>query len=298
MSTPTPPGWYPVPGTGQERWWNGTAWTDDHRTAGQLNDAPTQGWDNSGLAAATRQPQPGPYPTGKSDGTGRRGNGLVVGVSAAVGAVLLAAVVVAVVLIRTDPPTPNPVPTLTATGNSPVTASPLASASPSRSATNAAPALTVADAVHGWRVPLPDGWTAERPSDQASVIEIAGQYSCSQSTSLCVRGQFSVAVDTAQAADAESAAEAEIAAYAPEVFGPLTSHRELATGAVTVAGVRGHAIRWYVQPGQGASGYVLVVALPAQSGGFVILHGGVDDDPKAPKPAELDRIVLGIAPAS
>ncbi|RKE18743.1 DUF2510 domain-containing protein [Streptomyces sp. TLI_171] len=293
MSTPTPPGWYPVPGTGQERWWDGTGWTDSHRPAGRLNDAVTQSWDSSGL----QQPAPAPAPP-KAPGSGR---GLVIGATAAVAVVVIGAVATAVWALQpSSGKKPDPVPTLTVGVSTPAPSPSRISPSPSRSPSpSKGDSVVLADKAHGWGVPMPDGWTAESATEKSSVIEIFGQYACSQSESLCVRGQFAVVNDPVDAADAQTAAEQEMAAFAPSIFGELKSHREEAAGTLTIAGSQGWAIRWYVEPKDGASGYVVVAAAPASDGsGYVILHGGVDDDPKAPDPSVLDDIVQGVTKSS
>ncbi|MFJ5232384.1 DUF2510 domain-containing protein [Kitasatospora sp. NPDC088391] len=299
MSTPTPPGWYPVPGTGQERWWNGTAWTDSYRPAGRLNDAVTQAWDSTPLRSP--EPAPGPVPGPPSGGSGR---GLVLGATAAVAVVVIGAVAAAVWALQpTGGKKADPAPTLTVAVSSPVpSASPSRSARPAPSPTpsrSSAPdaGVTLADKAHGWGVPLADGWTAESANDKSSVVEIYGQYACSQSQDLCVRGQFAVVTAPVRAADAKTAAEQEMATFAPSIFGELKSHREESAGTLTIADAKGWAIRWYVEPKSGPGGYVVVAAAPVDDG-FVILHGGVDDDPKAPDASVLDDIVQGVRKAS
>ncbi|KDN86441.1 DUF2510 domain-containing protein [Kitasatospora cheerisanensis] len=295
MSNPTPPGWYPVPGTGQERWWDGSAWTDSHRPANRLNDAVTQSW-STGPATTAESWSAGPSTAPPSPPNGGGGRGLVLGATGAVVAVVIGAVAVAVWALQPEAAKkPDPSPSLTIATSSP---GPSRSSSPTPDG-SIDPSLTIADRTHGWGVPLPEGWTAEPATDQASVLEISGQYACSQSSSLCVRGQFAVAADPVDAPDARTAAEHEIAAYAPSVFGDLKDHDEQSSGTLDVAGASGWAIRWYVHPqAEGPAGYVVVAAVPASGGGYVILHGGVDDDPKAPQPAVLDRIMHGIRQAS
>ncbi|MFF3070282.1 DUF2510 domain-containing protein [Kitasatospora sp. NPDC057936] len=97
MSNSTPPGWYPVPGAdgapGQERWWDGNAWTSEVRPlqggAAQVADAPTQGWQPPGPSAPAAgygygAPAPAPqdapppgygYPGGQAPGYGYPGQG-------------------------------------------------------------------------------------------------------------------------------------------------------------------------------------------------------------------------------
>ncbi|MER8182659.1 DUF2510 domain-containing protein [Kitasatospora sp. NPDC094015] len=325
MTNSIPPGWYPVQGTSQERWWDGTAWTADVRqagapTPGQLADAPTQAWESPAAAQPGQSAQPaqqpaqpgyGPAaqpaygypPQGQLGGYGYPGpppeprrNGLVIGISIAVVAVLVAAAAIGYAYTRggDDPTPPPPSPSPSAS------ASPSRSAPPSRSPSprpspspSAGAATTVTDAQHGLRVTVPAGWTSRDATAVASMHATSGPYDCGLSEQ-CVRGQFSIEAQAFPGTDAKIAAEAAMANYAPAIFGKLTGHRDLTSGPITVAGVDSYAVRWYVTPEQGASGYVLMVAAPAEGGGFVLLHGGVDDDPLAPKPAVLEQIVAGI----
>ncbi|WP_354639812.1 DUF2510 domain-containing protein [Kitasatospora camelliae] len=317
MSNATPPGWYPVPGTADERWWDGAQWTAEVRPASdvpaqRIADAPTQGW----AAATPPQPQPqhpqppqpdyappgpyapyqGPYAPGPSAGNR---NGLAIGISAGVALVLVAAVIGGVLLARgkKDPVGPviaDPTWTTSAPVRSP---SPTPSPRTSSSATVRPVENTTPDMVHGWRVPVPAGWQTRTSSTGSSAFLTSGSYECGMSAP-CVRAQFSIEALNVPGTDAKSVAEAATAVYAPQVFGDLADHRELTSGPVAVSGAIGYAVRWYVTPKEGAKGYVTVVAVPAGAGTFTLLHGGADDDPQAPRPAVVDQIVAGIRPSS
>ncbi|MFJ4679499.1 hypothetical protein [Kitasatospora sp. NPDC088783] len=284
MSTPTPPGRHPVPGTGPERWWNGAAWTDPYRPAGLLNDAVTRSWE----ITPAHRPQPPHRPRRAGPPAG-----------GAVAAVLLAGVVAAGLwaLRPGDPVRPALATTLTVAVSEPPAPAPDPDSDDGTAGPGPAPGI--ADRAHGWRVPRPDGWTAEPATADATVLEVSGRYACDRSDgSPCLRGQFGIAVDSATAADARSAAEQEMAAFAPAAFGDLRSHREEPAGTLEIAGSPAWAIRWYVEPERGAAGYAVVAAVPDRDGpGYVILHGGVDDDPEAPDPSALDGILQGITPA-
>ncbi|MFJ6948619.1 DUF2510 domain-containing protein, partial [Streptomyces wuyuanensis] len=80
MSTTTPPGWYPDPGTPtHERWWDGRAWTGHTRPAG-----------------GPQAPATAPMPLAGSPGQGGGiGKGALVALVTA-GAVLVAAIVTGV----------------------------------------------------------------------------------------------------------------------------------------------------------------------------------------------------------
>ncbi|WP_052681633.1 hypothetical protein [Saccharothrix sp. ST-888] len=149
------------------------------------------------------------------------------------------------------------------------------------------------DLAHGWRVPLPAGWTSGRHDRDVAVYLSTARYSCADPAG-CVRGSFGIDAVAVDGTDAMTVARSVMADTAPELFGDLAAHEELPSGPVTVAGGRGFAERWHVVPKQGVQGYVLVVTVPARGGGFTVLTGSVDDHPQAPRPAVLDRIVQGI----
>ncbi|MFD9130109.1 DUF2510 domain-containing protein, partial [Kitasatospora sp. NPDC059571] len=326
MSTSTPPGWYPVTGpdgTAQERWWDGTAWTADVRPAAGaagIADAPTQAW--AGQAAAPPaagygyppqqaasgygypQQAPGyPYPSASSGPKNR--NGLIVGIAA--GVLVLAGVIGAAVVLagkENKGPTVSAPPAASAspsTGSGDGTGDGTAdSPSPAPSASDpgdgTAPtgiAGIMPDVVHGWLVPRPGAWSPHTGSTSSTVYETTGPYDCGMS-SQCIRGQFSVETASVPGSDAATVARTAMAAYAPRIFGELDGHQELTSGPIRVAGATGYAVRWYVTPKEGAKGYILMVAVPdARGSGFVLLHGGVDDDPRAPRLTVVEQIVGG-----
>lgn len=320
VSTSIPPGWYPVPepgpgGTAQERWWDGNAWTAEVRAAqsaaapqpAQIADAPTQAWSGQavpqpGYGYPQQQPgqygypQPGPPYAYPSTATGPKNrNGLIIGIA---GGVLALAVVAAAVLVASggddDPPVVTAPPPVSFSA-SPRTSPSLPRTSPSpRTSTPPLAGSTMTDVVHGWRVPRPTGWTVHASSGASAVYEVTGPYDCGME-SQCIRGQFSVETVSVPGTDAATVAKAQMAEYAPRIFGDLTGHEEMASGPIVVAGAIGYAVRWHVTPKQGAAGYVLMVAVPdARGSGFVLLHGGVDDDPQAPPFGTIDAIVSGI----
>ncbi|WP_195911003.1 DUF2510 domain-containing protein [Streptomyces kaniharaensis] len=332
MSNSTPPGWYPVPGAdgtaGHERWWDGNAWTADVRPlqggAAQLADAPTQGWQppaqtppgygyggppQGGAGYGYPGPQapgygyPGPQPGygyPPPSGSGRVNPGVVIGI---VLAVLTVAGVILVLTLNSDgspsaDPTPNP--TVTATGSaspspSPTYRLPTTVPTPTLPAPKPAPVLksTVPDSQHAITIPVFDGWDASTIGTRSTVSLGTGRYTCSDGNS-CIRGQFAVEKDTAQGATAKAAAEATMPGYAGKIFTGITSHTDSGSGYVTVAGVLGYASRWHVRTSDGTQGYVLLAAVPAKGGGYVVFEGGVDDDPAAPDASVLDQILKGI----
>ncbi len=142
-------------------------------------------------------------------------------------------------------------------------------------------------------MPLLTGWQQDTPSSSATVFLTSGHYTCPGGGE-CVRGQFSVKADSAEGTSARSAAESAMPAYAAAIFDGLTSHTDAGSAATSVAGVAGYAVRWHVRTKDGLSGYVLLAAVPAEHGGYVVFNGGVDEDPQAPGQAALDQILKGI----
>ncbi|MEV7023964.1 DUF2510 domain-containing protein [Kitasatospora sp. NPDC093558] len=360
MSNSTPPGWYPAPGPdgtpGQERWWDGNAWTAEVRPlqggAAQVADAPTQGWQPAqtppayGYGAPQDPPPPGyGYPGGQAPGYGYPAQGygapeygqgyggqdygaypgtqqpgygyppparsggvkpaVVIGIAVAlltVGAVIAGLALSGgsptadptpnptVTVTKSEAPAPVPSPTYTLPTNGPTP-------TPTQRAPKPAPVLksTVPDPQHAITVPLFDGWD-DFPSVGAKTTLYlgSGRYTCPDGNNTCIRGQFAIQRDAIQGATAKAAAEAAMPAYAAEIFSGMTSHTDSGSGSVTVAGVLGYASRWHVRTSDGTQGYVLLAALPAKGGGFVVLEGGVDDDPAAPDASVLDQILRGI----
>ncbi|GAB2716178.1 DUF2510 domain-containing protein [Kitasatospora kifunensis] len=151
----------------------------------------------------------------------------------------------------------------------------------------------VQDAAHNWSVPLPAGWSVAEHDASTAVLLVTGPYQCATQGG-CVRGNFEIDTKPASGPDAQSAARQSMSEDAPQLFGQLDSHQELASGPITVAGQSGYAVRWYVKPQQAEPGYLLLIAVPAAGGGFTTIVGSVDDDPQAPRPAVLDQIAAGI----
>ena len=276
----------------------------------QPQPAPGYGYPASGYPGVQGPPGYPPatgYPMGPP-APRRKSNAVVIGV---VVAVLAAGGIAAGVALNSgDGPSPRPMPTLAVPtitvptlavptvpsfDPSPTT-SPSRRPSPTPSPRASAPAAvtgTVPDAQHGITVPVLAGWTQTTPGSSATVFLSSGSYTC-PGGGTCVRGQFAVKADSVQGASARAAAEAAMPLYAQAIFDGLTSHTDARSSAVVVAGVSGYAVRWHVMTKDGLGGYVLLAAVPAESGGFVVFNGGVDEDPLAPGPAALEQILLGV----
>ncbi|WP_369184248.1 DUF2510 domain-containing protein [Streptomyces sp. Y1] len=194
---------------------------------------------------------------------------------------------------RADP-TPNPTATTQSTDPGPGPA-PKPTPTPKPSPPKPAPALksTVPDPQHSITVPVYDGWDANSDSPHSTVYLGTGRYTC-PTGGACIRGQFSVEKDVIQGSSAKAAADAAMPAYAEQIFTGITSHTDAGSDNVSVAGVRGYAVRWHVRTSDGTQGYVLLAAVQAKGGGYVVFEGGVDDDPQAPDPSVLDQILKGV----
>ncbi|SOB84510.1 Protein of unknown function [Streptomyces sp. 1331.2] len=237
---------------------------------------------------------PGPgYPP---QGPAKSRTGMIVGI--AVGVLAVGGIVAGIALYGGgDPeadPTPNP--TVTVTQSSSPTPTPTRpTTSPTVPVPKPVPALktTVPDPQHAITVPVFDGWDAAPNPSHSTVFLGSGQYTCPDGNS-CIRGQFSIEKDTIQGTTPKAAADAAMPTYAGQIFTGITSHTDYGSGYVTVAGVLGYATRWHVRTSDGTQGYVLLAAVPAKGGGYVVFQGGVDDDPAAPDSSVLDQILKGV----
>ncbi|MEU0126747.1 MULTISPECIES: DUF2510 domain-containing protein [unclassified Streptomyces] len=293
MTQTTPPGWHPDPGhsgigPAQERWWDGSRWTDQLRippatvrsrririgagiAAGVVLLAAVGGGAymlgngsdgaNSDSAGAPRNPAESPRLPGAPDGgQGGGGNG---GQDGGEGG--------------------NPDQQLPQTEKGYAT-----------------------DAASGISIPVPDGWTGQSGPIGAGLT--TGEYACPGDTDQkCVRGGvFSAPAQALKIEEttAKAAAEADIKAnaeesYGEKIYGGITSHEELRSEAVTVAGQKGYAVRWKVVTKNGDDGYVESLAFPSPNikSMLVVIRSGFDVNAKAPKLSVLDDITGGIKKA-
>ncbi|MFE2530455.1 hypothetical protein [Streptomyces sp. NPDC059371] len=163
------------------------------------------------------------------------------------------------------------------------------------------------DVYNGISIPVPDGWTGQSGAGTAAV-STKDTYKCPGDTSKdCQRGGAYSAPATAQklkSRTAEAAAKEDISKNATESYGKgygsITSHTELSSKAVTVAGEKGYLVRWKVVTSKGDDGYVesLVFPSPADHGSLVVVRFGVDIGSKAPEQSIIDTITKGIKVAS
>lgn len=287
MTQTSPPGWHPDPGyTGfgpiQERWWDGSQWTDHLRV---------------------------PPATVRS-----RRIRIIAGITA--GVVVLAAIGGGVYLLADGSGKKTE---STATAPSP-------SSSPAPSRQPGAPGGSgggngggnenpeqpqtedgyATDLASGISIPVPDGWKGE--SGMGAGVT-TGSYACPGDTKqTCVRGGvFSVPAEALKLSTktAKATAEKDIAtnakeSYGEEIYGGITSHQELKSEAVTVAGQQGYRVRWKVVTKDGDDGYVESLAFPSPHAEnmLIVVRSGFDINTKAPALSVLDDITKGIKAAS
>jgi hypothetical protein len=163
------------------------------------------------------------------------------------------------------------------------------------------------DLASGISIPVPDGWTGQSGPVGAGIT--TGEYACpGDGSQKCVRGGVFSAPAPAlelEATTAQAAAEKDIAANAQESYGEkiyegITSHKELKSEAVTVAGQKGYLVRWQVVTKKGDDGYVESLAFPSPNDEkmLVVIRSGFDINAGAPKLSVLDDITKGIKAAS
>lgn len=282
----TPPGWHPDPGYSgigprQERWWDGSRWTD------QLRIPP----------AAVRR---------------RR---IRIGAGIAAGVVVLAAVGGGAYLLgddsgdRSDSSAASPAP---APSDSPDRPGAPGGGEDGGSGQNPGEQVPTeegyaTDLASGISIPVPDGWTGQSGPVGAGVT--TGAYTCpGDESQKCVRGGVFSAPAQAlknEATTAKAAAEKDITAnseesYGEEIYGGITSHQQLRSEAVTVAGQKGYLVRWKVVTKNGDDGYVQSLAFPSPNikDMIVLVRSGFDVNAKAPKLSVMDDISKGIKAAT
>ncbi|MEV8549881.1 DUF2510 domain-containing protein [Streptomyces glaucescens] len=160
---------------------------------------------------------------------------------------------------------------------------------------------TLADTANGISMPVPDGWTGQAMEVGAQMTS-DDSYPCPGETSrTCTKGgaySAPAALLGSRGGTAEAVAKADIAANAEESYGrgsygEISSHRVLASKAVTVAGQKGYLVRWRAVTSKGADGLVQSLAFPSPADGdrIVVVRCGVDADQKE---SLLDEITEGI----
>ncbi|MGW4981128.1 DUF2510 domain-containing protein [Streptomyces mirabilis] len=325
MTQVTPPGWYPDPGQtndspATERWWDGKTWTDQTRPVGSA----------AAWGPPTHPPAAGPYPA-LAPGAPRRG--LRTGIAVAAAIAVLAGIGGGVyALTKSDGDGGNSATSQApggqnggqggfggqGGGNGGLEGGPGGGSGGSGGSGGQTPAPGesgqpqledgyATDLISGISVPVPDNWTGGSTTTGA-VLSTKDTYKCPGDTSQdCQRGgaySATAAEQKLKSTTAEAAAKEDISKNATESYGKgygtITSHTELASKAVTVAGEKGYLVRWKVVTSKGDDGYVesLVFPSPVDSKSLIVVRFGIDVSSKAPKESVIDDITKGIKVAA
>ncbi|MFF9349247.1 DUF2510 domain-containing protein [Streptomyces sp. NPDC014734] len=285
MTQTSPPGWHPDPGhTGigplHERWWDGNRWTDHLRVP----------------PAAVRR---------------RR---MRVGAGITVGAVVLAAVGGGLFLLsdrsgdpKRDAATgPSAAPSGAPGGGGREGGGRGEDGVPGQGRPQVEDGYAT-DLLSGIGLPVPDGWKGQSGIGGAGVT--TGEYPCPGDTSeQCVRGgvfsmpakSLKLDTTTAKATAAQDISANAEESYGEKIYGGITSHEQLKSEPVTVAGRQGYLVRWKVVTKNGDNGYVQSLAFPSprSEDTMIVVRSGFDIDPKAPPLSVMDDITKGIKAAS
>ncbi|OKJ27664.1 hypothetical protein AMK23_16265 [Streptomyces sp. CB02130] len=163
------------------------------------------------------------------------------------------------------------------------------------------------DLAAGISMPVPKGWKGTSGAVGAGLT--TGEHACPGDTAeTCVRGGVFSAPAAAMKlteGNPEEAAKKDITvnateSYGGKSYGKITSHEELKSEAVTVAGGKGYVVRWKVVTEKGDDGFVesLVFPSPVSKNMLVVVRSGFDINKDAPKLSVLDEITGGIKAAS
>ncbi|MEF9907814.1 DUF2510 domain-containing protein [Streptomyces sp. P9-A2] len=325
MTQATPPGWYPDPGQtndgpATERWWDGTAWTDQVRPTGS---APAWELPAPVTAAGPAYPAPPVYPAypahpgypgypgvvQSGPGSGR-GRGLRIGIAVAAAVAVLASIGAGVYALTDDGGSDSSTASQAPGGRDggpgggpeggPGEEDPDSDTSePPRVESG-----SVTDGLSGISLPIPDGWYGQEGQVGAQIMS-EDTYDCpGNASSTCTKGGAYSAPAPAlgtRGSTAEAVAKADISAnaeesYGGDSYGRISSHEVLESKAVTVAGQKGYLVRWKAVTSKGSDGYVQSLAFPspAQPEQMVVIRFGLDTDQKQ---SVLDDITKGIEKA-
>ncbi|GAA2102389.1 DUF2510 domain-containing protein [Streptomyces albiaxialis] len=284
----TPPGWYPDPGQipghpPQERWWDGSAWTENRRPA-------------AGFPAVPPTQPPTRPPASPPPGSPGRGRGpLIAGLVGAV--VLVAALTVGAVLLlggedddSGDESKARPRSSQSGKPPRPSEEEPESSTPPG------APKVNPAIGVH---LPKLKGW--ERVKDSGGTAVTTRPYDCPGAKGkVCMRGGSTILTSPGGTA-VRRTAEADIgmharSAYSRDSYGGITSRQVIKKGKVTVAGKDGYRVRWKIENKRKPDAYVESVAFkhPDGTGRTLLVRTSLDIHEDAPGPREMDTLVDGV----
>ncbi|RSS26446.1 MULTISPECIES: DUF2510 domain-containing protein [unclassified Streptomyces] len=303
-----PPGWYPDPSAPhQERWWDGTAWTEHRRAPWAAGPEVPQPPRSSTVPLFTGAPG-----QGREAGGGGRAKAVALTTAAAV---LVAAIVTGALLLgdggdEGDGGAPGArTPPATATGPAPTSAPP--SPSPTASEPAADDPAVVEDPLNGITFRLPDGWV--RPqyvSEDDVMMTTDGTYDCPGDGGVCRHG---LVISRTVTGNAESSpktlAEQDIEDAADDAYdrdpaggmpyGGIESHEQVGAGPVAVAGRAGYYVRWRVTTAKGPGGYVQSLVFPSTVGteSPILVRYVFDAGEDGPPLTVMDEITDGIRPA-
>ncbi|MFK0067451.1 DUF2510 domain-containing protein [Streptomyces sp. NPDC091046] len=331
MTQATPPGWYPDPGQkndgpATERWWDGTAWTDQVRpaAAAAAGAPPAEPPAGPPLQPPAQAPMAGPYPVHPGypgvpvQPPSARRRRLRTGIAVVAAVAVLAGIGVGVYALTDDGSGgDSAAPSQQDRGGPGDRKDPFgdpgggdgggedggspAPDSPGESEPPTVDSGSVTDALSGISLPIPDGWSGQELQVGAQVTS-DDAYKCPGDTSKsCTKGGAysapAMLLET-EGDTAEEVAKADIEAnaeesYGGESYGGITSHDELASKAVTVAGQKGYLVRWKAVTAKGSDGYVESLAFPspADPSRIVVVRFGVDTDQQQ---TVIDEITKGI----
>lgn len=304
----TPPGWYADPGVpATERWWDGNAWTAHTRPLGAATaPAPAAPQTHQQPYQQTPPYQPRHQQPSRQPGSAPRGRGPVIAATAA-GLVLVVAIVAGVTLLGDDgtKTAPRSVPTFSEPAPGPTDGD----GDESPTAEPSTDPDELVDQLNGITLPIPDDWEkSDSFVDRAVTMTTVDDYECpGHSGRYCRYGRvMSFTATQTDAATPEALAKEDIqdasdALYDEDsignaVYGGVTSHSVVKSGAATVAGRTGYLVRWKVKTGSGPGGYVQSLAFPSTIGAesLIVVRFAFDAGPKGPPLSGMDTITKGI----
>ncbi|MEV8314303.1 DUF2510 domain-containing protein [Streptomyces sp. NPDC059900] len=325
-----------IDGPRTERWWDGNVWTDQVRAVGSAagwgSDPATAHTPPAPTAPPSYPPgapagspagAPGPYPgypayPGQPTAPKR---GLRTGIAVGAALVVLAGIGGGVYFLTSDDDGDGDSAAKAPSSSAPAKPgepgnpqNPGDPQDPDQSQPPGGPSEApseegfTADRASGLSLPVPDDWTGTSGQNGGASVT-TGPYPCPREASkTCTRGGAYLGLAKGfknDAKTAEEAAKADIAvnakeSYGGKTYGKITSHKELESKEVTVAGQKGYLVRWKAVTEKSDDGYVQSLAFPSpvMKDELVIVRFGIDVNDKSPKLSVMDEITKGIKASS